>query len=226
MNVTAVIPARGGSKGIPKKNLQEFGSSTLLEEAVHIAKSSSLIGRILVSSDSQQILDIAGNHGVECHVRGNALSNDEASTNSLLESLIEEGLLGEKEYFCILQPTSPLRSVVDIDLCIKGMQASPYEQAVTVCRYEHGSAVLRYVGENGELKRLFPEDRSQRRQDTRPLYVINGAVYVSSVRRFKENGYEFADALHFHEMPIERSIDIDTEYDLFVARETYKLFKR
>lgn len=222
MKCVAVIPARGGSKGIPDKNIQSFAGSSLLEEAISVAQASSYIDRVLVSSDSKHILGIAEGLDCQLHERSVELSGDDASTNDLIKALISTDAIKKDELFCILQPTSPLRSVKDIDECIESMLRTGNSQAVSVSKYDHGSSVLRWVDENGDLKRLFPDDQSFRRQDSKLLYVINGAVYVSAVKTFIEKGYAFAESSYFHEMPPQRSIDIDSEYDLFLARQTYK----
>lgn len=221
MKCVAVIPARVGSKGIPDKNIQSFASSNLLEEAISVAQALSYIDRVLVSFDSKHILGLA--EGLDCQLRERSveLSRDDASTNDLIKAFISTDAIKKDEFFCIPQPTSPLRSVKDIDECIESMLRTGNSQAVGDSKYDHGSSVLRWIDENGDLKRLFPDDRSFRRQGSKLLYVINGAVYVLAVKTFIEKGYAFAESSYFHEMPPQRSIDIDSEYDLFLARQTY-----
>jgi N-acylneuraminate cytidylyltransferase len=212
-SVLAIVPARGGSKGVPGKNIRPLAGKPLIAWTIDEARKSHLIDRLVASSDDEGILSVARQHGCETpFVRPSELARDD--TPGVLPVLHAIDALPGFDIVVLLQPTSPLRAVADIDDCLR-LVAGARPSVVTVTE----SAKNPYW-----MYRLGPEDRLQpilqnqevviRRQDAATTYALNGAVYAVAVdwlcagRVLVESGVTVG-----LRMPSERSIDIDNELD-------------
>lgn len=214
--ILAVIPARGGSKGMPRKNIREIGGKPLLAWTIEEAKKSKYIERIILSSEDDEIINIAKEYGCDVpFVRPKELATDDAtSVDSILHAINEcKGY----DYVVLLQPTSPLRTVEDIDGCIELVLKEKTDFCVTVTVPEN-SPYWMYTLENGNLKALIQQDNfATRRQDLPKAYALNGAVYVANVKALCEQKTFLTETTKAYIMPHSRSFDIDTEIDFKIC---------
>jgi CMP-N,N'-diacetyllegionaminic acid synthase len=218
--VLAIIPARGGSKGVPRKNIRSLTGKPLIAWTVEEAKKSQYIDRLIVSSEDAEIIRTAQHYGCEApFVRPVELAADETSgIDPVLHAL--ETLPEHYDLVVLLQPTSPLRTVDDIDGCIRRCveQGAPF--CVSVTEVDKHPFWMFTLPENNVLQPLLPADgetRSRRRQDLPPVYVLNGAVYVADTQQLQQHRTFVTADTAGYVMPKERSADIDTETDFLLC---------
>lgn len=216
-----LIPARGGSKGIPRKNLVELGGRPLLAWTVGEALSSGQ-GRVVVSTDCGEIAAVAKECGAEVpFLRPSELAGDEVgSWEVAMQALAELEKEGAKfDVLVLLQPTSPLRRAEDIGAAVRLLEASGGPAVVGVCVASTHPWMARRILPGGELEGFcaVPEG-VKRRQDFPVAYEVNGAMYAIWTEVLRRAGtFHPAGALAY-EMPRSRSVDIDTLEDLELAR--------
>ena len=215
-SVLAVIPARGGSKGIPGKNIRAVGGKPLIAWTILAARASRHIDRLILSSDDPEIIDVARQFGCEVpFVRPAELATDEAPGTAPLVHALEA--MPGADYAVLLQPTSPLRTGEDIDGCIALCADREAPSVVSVTRSEKHPAWM-YKLDEGRLRPVLGQvSESTRRQDLSPVYSLNGAIYVVAVEPFKRHHAILSEQTLGYPMPAERSIDIDTPLDLEIA---------
>lgn len=215
LSVLAVIPARGGSKGVPGKNLQPVGGRPLIEWTIDAARGSELIDRTVLSSDDDQIIQVAKAAGCDVPFRRDpGLATDSATSIDVVQDSLDR--LPGYDVVVLLQPTSPLRTAADIDAVLRLLATSGAPSCVTVCAAaDH--PWLTFADDDGRLTPYcdIPPDASLRRQDLPAAWVLNGAVYALRVADFR------ADRRLCHPgrsvayvMPVEKSHDIDTWDDI------------
>ena len=207
--ILAVIPARGGSKGIPGKNIKDLYGQPLISYTIQAALDCKKIDRVVVSTDSEKIAGVAKKYGADVpFLRPAALAID--AVIDVLERLQET-----YEYVVLLQPTSPLRTAEDIEKAIDKAIASGKDVASVSLVKEH-PVLMREIGADGVLVPLLSGGSTIRRQDMKEIYRVNGAVYVNRVADLTKDT-SFNDNPVGYVMPVERSIDIDEESDFLLA---------
>ena len=212
LKVLAVVPARGGSKRVPGKNVRMVGGKPLIAWTLGAARASRYIDHLAVSSDSKEILELASRIGCDTPLqRPDALATDETpGIDPVLHAL--DALPGY-DVVVLLQPTSPLRRPADIEACIEKFASPGVNACVSVTP----------SGENPEwLYRLDPRERmipaASRTAGTEgPIYLLNGAVYVARSPWLREHRTFLTPETIGYAMPGEYSIDIDTPQDLALA---------
>jgi N-acylneuraminate cytidylyltransferase len=217
-SVLAIVPARGGSKGIPGKNVRALAGKPLIAWTIEEARKSRVIDRLVASSDDEGILSVARQYGCETpFVRPSELARDD--TPGVLPVLHAIEALPNFDIVVLLQPTSPLRVVADIDDCLC-LVADTRPSVVTVTESAKNPYWMYRLGTEDRLQPILPyQDVVTRRQDAAPTYALNGAVYAVAVdwlrtgRTLVEAGVTVG-----LRMPPERSIDIDTELDFAWAQ--------
>lgn len=213
LKVLAVIPARGGSKGVPGKNIRPLGGKPLLAWSVEAARQSRYIDRLILSSDDAEIIRVAREVGCEVpFVRPAELARDE--TPGIEPVLHALGQVPGYDFVVLLQPTSPFRSAEDIDRCIEACVGGQAPSCVTVTAPEKSPFWMFTLNRESRLSPLLPEPTGfSRRQDLPEVYALNGAVYVARTAWLLERrsfiGPETAGCI----MSKEHSVDIDTEED-------------
>lgn len=220
----AVIPARGGSKGLPRKNVLPFAGRPLIAWSVQAALDSTGVTRTIVSTDDQEILEAAVAAGAEApFVRPAALASDEATAMDVVHHAMQWAeTQGPWDYFVLLQPTSPLRTAADIDGCIELCRSRGAPAVVSVTPAPKSPYWMYGLDERGALSRLFePPEQAARRQDLPPAYLPNGAVYVASWAHLAGGGGFYDGALGYV-MPAERSVDIDSALDFLMAENLHR----
>ncbi|MBX9769903.1 MAG: acylneuraminate cytidylyltransferase family protein [Candidatus Obscuribacterales bacterium] len=215
--VLAVIAARGGSKGLPGKNLRLVAGKPLIYWSILEAQKSKLIDRLIVSSEDNEILAVARSFGAETpFVRPESLAADDTpGVAPVLHAL--EALPGY-DYVVLLQPTSPLRTVEDIDGSIGEAINKQSKSVVTISEPEKLPNWMCTLDENGRLSFLLGQsENTERRQDAKKIYALNGAVFVADCNWLvKSQRLDCEESIGF-EMPKERSIDVDDEMDLKIC---------
>ncbi len=213
--LTVVIPARSGSKGIPGKNLYRLGRDTLLERSIKLAARSSYVDRTVVTTDDPEMLELARSHGAGTPwLRPAELATDEASTIDVVLQLIEK-LPIEKGYVLLLQTTSPLRTLADLEALCHTFEERPEAQAiVSLVRHDapHPEKIQELVG--GYVRSYLGSSSHRPRQALREVYALNGAFYLTHRDTIvSERSFLPERTLPFP-MPPERSINLDTPFDL------------
>jgi N-acylneuraminate cytidylyltransferase/CMP-N,N'-diacetyllegionaminic acid synthase len=220
-NCLAIIPARGGSKGIPGKNILPLLGKPLIAYTIDAARKASLIGRVLVSTDDPEIAAIATQFGAEVpFLRPPELARDETPTLPVLQHLLTQLKLSENyepEIIVLLQPTSPLRRAGDIDRAVTLLQQTGADSAVSLCAAEHSPYWMNRLKGDRVLPFLENVPNYARRQDLPPVYRINGAVYATRRRILMEQNRLLGEDTRGMVMDAESSVDIDTLLDLKIA---------
>lgn len=213
-SVLALIPARGGSKGIVRKNLREVAGKPLIAWTIEQAKQSKYIDRLILSSDDQEIISVAEEWGCEVpFVRPDHLAQDDSLTIDTIIHAIDH--LPNYDLIVLLQPTSPLRNAEDIDTCIEICLEKQAKACVSVCEASKSPFWMFTLDQEQKMKPLIPFENEQTNRHNLPkAYVLNGAVYVSYTDWVYRNKSFFGNETVSYIMPAERSIDIDSEIDL------------
>jgi CMP-N,N'-diacetyllegionaminic acid synthase len=216
------VPARGGSKGIPRKNLIKLAGRPLIEYTLEAALASACIDDILLSTDDEDIAAFCARCGVDTpYRRPHELSGDDAP----MIAAVEHGLdwyareCGQMpDEVLVLQPTSPLRTTEDIDGAVLRFKESAAETLASVHpMVEHPYECV--VAQSGGWQYLVPPPAVARRQDYRgSYYFVNGALYLARTSALlKERRFLVSGATALYEMPRERGIDVDSPLDLAFA---------
>lgn len=211
--VLALITARGGSKGLPRKNVLSAAGRPLIAWTIAAARESSVIDRVVLSSDDDEIMDVAKTWGCEVPFRRpTELASDGASSMDVVAHAVEQ--LPGYDYLILLQPTSPLRNAADIDAAFALMQKQNASSCVSVC--EAGQSpywMYRLQDDNRLVSLLPPLPGVSRRQDLPPVYVLNGAIYIARIDWLLRKRSLLGEETVAYRMPEERSIDIDNAED-------------
>lgn len=223
--ILALIPARGGSKRIPEKNIKVLSGKPLISYSIMTAKKSKYIDKVIVSTDNEKIADISREFGAEVIKRPKELAKDETPTIEIvfhaLDSLKKENY--NPSIIILLQPTSPLRNTKDIDNAIDLFLNSTCESVVGVYEIKNTPYWSLYV-DDGYLKPLFGKKYlKMRSQDFKKVYRPNGALFISNPKSIYKYKSFFCKYTIPYVMPIERSIDIDDEFDFLLAEYFMKL---
>jgi CMP-N,N'-diacetyllegionaminic acid synthase len=212
LSVLALIPARGGSKGLPRKNILPVNGRPLIEYTVDAARGCGCIDRIVMSTDDPEIAQVAVAAGCEVpFLRPAALSGDKArSVDVVLHAL---DALPPFDIVVLLQPTSPARSSSDIDACCQRV-ADGAPACVSVVTVEQSPYWMFRLDAFDRLHPLLDTPLPARRQDLPDVFMLNGAVYAARTTFLHEYRGFIGPGTEAHRMPRERSIDIDTVDDL------------
>ena len=218
-SVLAVIAARGGSKGLPGKNLADAGGKPLIAWSIESAKQSQYIDRLILSSDDADIIDVAKSWGCDApFVRPKELAGDTAKIEDALTHALDT-LEDQYDYLVLLQATSPLRAAEDIDSSLEICRDSGAPACVSVTLPAKSPYWMYRVADDGGMEPLLDDDaRQSRRQDLPAIYGLNGAVYVAQVPWFREFRGFVGPETRAYVMPPERSVDVDERHDLLLLR--------
>lgn len=219
-SVLGVIPARGGSKGIPRKNLEIFRGAPLIEWTIRAAQAAIGIDRVIVSSDNAEIIAIAERLGCEVpFLRPTHLATDIASSVDVMLHAVDA--VPGYDVGVLLQPTSPLRLPEDVDGVLQLMQQVGAPSCVSVCDAPCHPYLIFRPDEHDRLApyAVPPVGSTGRRQDFEPAFRLNGAVYAVDLDWFRrERVFVAPGTTVAYVMPASRSVDIDTFEDLEAAR--------
>tara|TARA_Y100001934_G_C12363505_1_gene782095 strand:- start:2173 stop:2877 length:705 start_codon:yes stop_codon:yes gene_type:complete len=223
----AIIPARGGSKGIIKKNIVDFAGKPLIQWTIEAAKKSKHIDRIILSTDDQEIATVCKSMGVEIpFLRPVELARAEsmAIDNYIytIDRLNRDYSNGYQE-FVVLLPTSPLRTASDIDSAIKIFYDKDADSVISISKLHHPFEWILSLKDSGKVQpqKNIKLKQMMNRQESQKYYLPNGAIYVFKLQLLKKKYSYYSKNTFGYKMPVERSIDIDTEYDLDYAKYIY-----
>lgn len=223
--VLALITARGGSKGLPRKNILEVHGKPLIVWSIETAKKSKYIDRLIVSTDDTEIVAVCREHGADVpFMRPQELSSDTASSIDVALHAIK--FLGKEEYdyLVLLEPTSPLRTVQDIDKALENLDKSDAESIVGVGKQEatHPRFSIK-ISENGLLEPYLKNQKKHvRRQDLDDLYFLEGTIYASTV------GALFSKRSFCHDKTLPyvveryKQFEVDEEMDIYIIEAMMK----
>jgi N-acylneuraminate cytidylyltransferase len=216
-SILAIIPARGGSKGVPRKNIREVSGKPLIAWTIEEAKKAQYIDRLILSSEDDEIISVARRWGCEVPFKRPAeLSQDHMpAVEPVLHAL---NIISEHyHYVVLLQPTSPLRCAEDIDGCIRTCVSMGAPACISVSEVDKSPFLMYRLDSTRHMAELIEHDKtSYQRQDFSKIYAPNGAVYVAVTDWLKKNRRFLSPQTIAYIMSRERSLDIDVEWDMKV----------
>lgn len=221
MNILAIIPARGNSKRLPNKNIIDLAGKPLITWTIDAALKCKSITKVIVSTDSQKIADLAIQAGAEVpYLRKDELSSDTASSYDVVIDVISyHKMLGECfDAILLLQPTSPLRTANDINNAISLYQSKNASSVISVVECEHSPLWCNTLPDSLDMTNFISEEiKKTRSQDLPTYYQINGAIYLVNVESLlREKSFMPSNTFALI-MKKENSIDIDDYFDLKIA---------
>ena len=212
----AIIPARGGSKGLPGKNIKPLNGKPLIAYTIEEALKTKNITRVIVSTDDSEIAEVAKKYGAEIpFMRPKSLADDTAKSIDVYNYTIkrlEEEENSEINEVIILQPTSPLRTSQHIDEAIELYFTKKADSVVSYCQEEHPVFWHKYINEEGKFEDIFEEDYLKNRQELKPTYYPNGAIYILRKELLLSGNY-YTNNSYVYIMDTDCSVDIDTHED-------------
>jgi N-acylneuraminate cytidylyltransferase len=223
--VLAVIPARGGSKGVPRKNIRNVAGKPLIAWTIEEAKKSAYIDRLVLSSEDMEIIEVARSLGCEVpFVRPLELAQDD--TPGIEPVLHALSMLPGYDYIVLLQPTSPLRTVADIDSAVELCLHNKAKACVSVVVTEKDPHWMYILDDKSRLHPVLENGSTYtRRQDLPDIFAENGAIYIAEKEWLLQNrAFETSETIAY-KMPRERSFDIDTDLDIILC-ETLLIMRR
>lgn len=217
-----VIPARGGSKAIPDKNIATVAGLPLIAWTIAAARSAGMLQRVIVTTDSPRIVEIAVRFGAEApFLRPPDLAQDDTpGIEPILHALrwLEEHEASRPDYCLVLQPTSPLRTGNDIKAAVALAREKNADSVVSVCATKHHPYWMKRVAEDGRLEDFTAASRTHaRRQDLPPVYSLNGAIYLVRPAVLLRQRTFYTSCTYAYVMPAARSLDIDSAWDMQLA---------
>ena len=221
MQILYLITARGGSKGVPGKNIRILGEKPLIAYSIEAAKKSIYKGTVVVSTDDDEIAAVAKKYGAEVPFRRPAeLATDSASSMDAIMHALDFFSKQNKKFdiVVLLQPTSPLRTSKHIDEAMKLMQSKKADAIVSVCEAEHHPLWSNTLPENGSMKFFLRDDiKGLNRQQLPKYYRLNGTMFISNTESLIKHKSFFHDKTYAYQMSNESSVDIDHEIDFKLA---------
>jgi N-acylneuraminate cytidylyltransferase/CMP-N,N'-diacetyllegionaminic acid synthase len=216
----AIIPARSGSKGLTDKNIRELNHKPLMAYTIEACTKAGIFDEVVVSTDSDKYAKIAQEYGARVpFLRPKELATDEVATNDVILHVIRQmHLMGKDfDYFMLLQPTSPLRNEKHILESARILLEGNADSVISICNVESPRSYRVQLTDTGELKTAFLNGKQMRRQDMKPEYKINGAIYLVDIRFFLAQRSFYTGRVLPIFMDVTASIDIDEEFQFQLA---------
>lgn len=217
MKTVALIPARGGSKGVPGKNIAPILDKPLISYSIEAALECESIDSVWVSSDAQNILDVArGYEEVNIHERSNELASDSSPITDTIDQIFD--LNPDSDFLILLQPTSPMRTAEQLTEAIDLLQKSEQENSlISVCAMDDLHPARMYWIKENSLDPILPEFETTRRQEIPHAYYRNGSIYIVKRQAFKKSGQIMCPPSIPYVMPTSQLLNIDEPRDLLIA---------
>jgi CMP-N,N'-diacetyllegionaminic acid synthase len=225
IRVLGLVPARGGSVGVPRKNIRSLHGKPLLAWTAECAKAARSLSRVVLSTEDEEIAEVGRAWGLEVpFLRPQELAkNDTPSLPVVLHALAVLDEQGDRfDAVCLLQPTSPLRQPEDIDGAVSLLERTSAESVISfVDAGERHPARMKLVGDDGRVfEPAFAEAfEGQRRQELPKLYLREGSIYLTRTRVLVEKHSFKGDDCRAWIVPEERAVNVDTPFDLFLAEQ-------
>lgn len=227
MKVIAIIPARGGSKGVPNKNLIELGGLSLVQHAINCALESNLVDKIVLSTDSDTILNsVKSTSKIEKIKRPVVLASDESPVTSTVKHVLD--LFPGFDLIVLLQPTAPLRTTENLEEIISILRHEPDLDGIisTVPLLDMHPARMYVLNEDYQMTSYEPGGEIMRRQDLKPVYYRNGCFYVVRTKAFlRENTLMVANKKAYI-MDSKWLANIDDDRDVLLTKSLFDLWKK
>lgn len=220
-----IIPARGGSKRIPKKNIRDFLGKPIIAYSIETALKSNLFDEVMVSTDDEEIAKIARKYGAKVpFLRSKVNSDDNATTADVIEEVVLEYEKKEKKfnYFCSIYPTAPFVTANKLKKAMELLDKTQADAVVPVVRFSFPIQRAFKIDE-GKLFMIWPEKMDTRSQDLEPTYHDCGQFYCLEIKSFLDQKKLFTTNTVPMEMPESEVQDIDNEEDWKIAEMKYKL---
>ena len=228
MTNIAIIPARGGSKRIPRKNIKDFFGKPIIAYSIEAALNSGVFDEVMVSTDDIEIAEIAKKYGAKIpFFRSSELSNDMAMTAPVLVEVLNEykKLGNEFEYGCCIYPCAPFIKPEKLKEGLESMKEKKVDNAVPVVQFSYPIQRALKI-ENNQLSMILPENMNMRSQDLMPTYHDIGQYYCFKIESFLAEPTLFSKNTVPIITPESQVQDIDTEEDWEIAEIKYKMLKR
>jgi len=219
----AIIPARGGSKRLPRKNILDLNGKPLIAWSIEAGLNSKYIDKTIVTSDDDEILDIAKKFHSDTIKRPHELASDTSSTFDAIKHTIDS--LKRYDFIILLQPTSPLRTSRHIDEAIELLDQKNADAIVSVCEMDHSPLWSNTLPEDYSMDHFIKDEiKNKRSQDLDPYYRLNGAIYICNVDKLlEEESFIINSNIYAYKMAKNNSIDIDEKIDYTIAEAFIKL---
>ena len=219
--IYAIIPARGGSKGIPKKNIVDFHGYPLIYHSINYAKQSKLVDEVIVSTDSHEIKKIAEGYNSSIVDRPENISRDDSSTELAIKHIINELNIHSDSIIVLLQPTSPIRPIGVLDKMLVNFVNENFDSMVSISpchplnwKLKSHELICQYDYENRPMRQQFKKDDF--------IYDENGSVYIFNPKLIIKNNNRLGGKIGYEIFPEEFGRQIDTFLDLEILRATAK----
>ena len=218
----AVIPARGGSKRLPRKNLLELCGKPLIGWSIEAGLKNKYVDKVVVSSDDDEIINISKKFGADTIKRPSALATDKATTFDTIKHALEN--TGKYDYLLLLQPTSPLRDAKHIKESIEMLEEKNADAIIGVSEVEHSPLWSNTLEKDNSMHNFIKEKlKNIRSQDLEKYFRVNGAIYLCKIDRLiQEKSFFLSANIYAYKMKNMDSIDIDEEIDFDLANLTMK----
>jgi CMP-N,N'-diacetyllegionaminic acid synthase len=214
----AIIPARGGSKRLPNKNILPLAGKPMLVWTIESAIQSKYLDEIVLSTDSDDIIKVAGNYKIKTIKRPIELASDTAKTVDVVKHVIEN-IDKKYDFIVLLQPTSPLRTSTHIDEAIEQLIKLNADAIISVTEADHSPLWCNILPENLSMENFISEEiKHKRSQELPKFYRLNGAIYICKTEKLiEENTFLLKKNVYAYIMDKKSSIDIDEELDFKLA---------
>ncbi len=213
----AIIPARGGSKRLPRKNVLDLNGKPLIAYSIEAGLKSKYIDRVVVTSDDEEILAISQKYGALTIKRPDELASDIATSFDAIKHTIEN--TKKYDYVILLQPTSPLRNEKHINEAIELLEDKNADAVVSVCEMDHSPLWSNTLDDSLSMKGFLKDEvLNKRSQDLEKYFRLNGAIYICNTDKLlEEESFFLKENIFAYIMNRETSIDIDEEIDFKIA---------
>lgn len=227
MKVLGLIPARGGSKGVPRKNIRLVDGQPLISYSILTAQQSNLLSEIIISTDSDEIIEVGKVYNCKTLKRSSENAQDHSKIDAVIKEVLNS-LDSDFDLIMLLQPTSPIREPEDIDNVIRMFEEDDsLESVVSLVELEDIHPARMYqLDDHYEMIPLEPKLERKRRQDLKPVYLRNGAIYATKVSSFLSSGKIISDRKKGYVMPESKWSNVDTERDLLITETLIKEWKK
>ncbi|MDD5217519.1 MAG: acylneuraminate cytidylyltransferase family protein [Candidatus Omnitrophica bacterium] len=224
--ILALIPARGGSKRFPRKNVKPLGGEPLIAWAIAQAGEAKSIDATVVSTDDKNIAAVSRKYHADVpFMRPRRFATDKAEMKDVVLHAMRwvETHREAFDLLVLLQPTSPLRLAADIENAVRLLFRKKAKAVVSVCESERPPHWMNILPENGCMRSFFAQgDAGNKKQALGRFYRLNGAIYLTYWDYFKKNKSFFGAETYAYPMPRDRSVDIDDRYDYLLAEAILK----
>jgi len=213
----AVIPARGGSKRLPRKNVLDLCGKPLIAWSIEAGLQSKYINKVIVTSDDDEILEVSKKYGADAIQRPDDLASDTATTFDAIKHAIDN--CEKYDYVVLLQATSPLRDEKHIDEVIELLESKNADAVISVCEMDHSPLWSNTLDENLSMKGFLKDEVLHKRsQDLEKYYRLNGAIYICKTDKLLANkSFFLKNNIFAYKMDRKSSSDIDEEIDFKIA---------